>query len=100
MKHASRLFAVLVIVSSGLAGCSGSTPPSSSSSAPAPAASAGNSADKEWAMPNKNYSANRYSELAQITVENVKTLKPAWTFSTGVLRGHEGEPIVVGDTMY
>jgi len=100
MKHASALFAVLVIVSSGLAGCSGSTPSPSGSSSSAPAASAGNSADKEWAMPNKNYSASRYSELSQITADNVKTLRPAWTFSTGVLRGHEGEPIVVGDTMY
>jgi PQQ-dependent dehydrogenase (methanol/ethanol family) len=24
----------------------------------------------------------------------------AWTFSTGVLRGHEGGPLVIGDTMY
>ena len=24
----------------------------------------------------------------------------AWTFSTGVLRGHEGGPLVVGDVMY
>ena len=24
----------------------------------------------------------------------------AWTFSTGVLRGHEGAPLVVGDVMY
>src|SRR5580658_7444849 len=23
-----------------------------------------------------------------------------WTFSTGVLGGHEGQPLVVGDTMY
>ena len=31
---------------------------------------------------------------------NVKNLRPAWTFSTGVLRGHEGGPLVVGSTMY
>jgi glucose dehydrogenase len=30
----------------------------------------------------------------------VKDLKVAWTFSTGVLRGHEGSPLVIGDTMY
>jgi lanthanide-dependent methanol dehydrogenase len=30
----------------------------------------------------------------------VKDLKVAWTFSTGVLRGHEGGPLVVGSTMY
>ena len=27
-------------------------------------------------------------------------LAPAWTFSTGVLRGHEGAPLVIGDMMY
>ena len=27
-------------------------------------------------------------------------MKPVWSFSTGVLRGHEGAPLVVGDTMY
>src|SRR5438128_12535080 len=56
--------------------------------------------DKQWTMPAKDYSATRYSGLAQITKENVKNLRPAWTFSTGTLRGHEGAPLVVGDTMY
>ena len=51
-------------------------------------------------MPNKNLSATRYSGLTEINTENVKNLRAAWTFSTGVLRGHEGEPIVVGSTMY
>ena len=27
-------------------------------------------------------------------------LHPVWTFSTGVLAGHEGQPLVVNDTMY
>jgi len=56
--------------------------------------------DKEWAIPNKNAASTRYSDLGQITADNVKNLKVAWTFSTGVLRGHEGEPIVVNNTMY
>ena len=30
----------------------------------------------------------------------MKNLQVAWTFSTGVLRGHEGGPLVIGDTMY
>jgi PQQ-dependent dehydrogenase (methanol/ethanol family) len=57
-------------------------------------------ADREWTMPNKNQSATRYSPLSEINTENVANLKVAWTFSTGVLRGHEGEPLVVGSTMY
>ncbi len=42
----------------------------------------------------------RYSPLAQIDTGNVARLKVAWTFSTGVLRGHEGAPLVVGSVMY
>ncbi len=55
---------------------------------------------KNWAIQTGNYANTRYSELKQITTDNVKTLKVAWTFSTGVLRGHEGSPLVVGDVMY
>ena len=54
----------------------------------------------QWVLPAQNYASHRYSELNQITAGNVKNLKVAWTFSTGVLRGHEGTPLVVGDTMY
>ena len=42
----------------------------------------------------------RYSPLTQIDAGNVARLKVAWTFSTGVLRGHEGAPLVVGSVMY
>lgn len=42
----------------------------------------------------------RFSPLHQIDAGNVSRLKVAWTFSTGVLRGHEGAPIVVGSVMY
>src|SRR6201999_1657150 len=54
----------------------------------------------EWAMPAKDYAGSRYSGLTQITPQNAKTLHPVWTFSTGVLGGHEGQPLVVKDTMY
>ena len=54
----------------------------------------------EWVMPNGNYSSTRYSTLSQINKDNVGDLQPAWTFSTGVLRGHEGGPLVIGDVMY
>jgi PQQ-dependent dehydrogenase (methanol/ethanol family) len=54
----------------------------------------------DWVMPNGNYASTRYSELDQINAGNVKDLKVAWTFSTGVLRGHEGGPLVIGDVMY
>src|SRR5206468_13108681 len=51
-------------------------------------------------MPAKDYSATRYSGLTQITASNAARLRPVWTFSTGVLRGHEGQPLVVGHTLY
>jgi PQQ-dependent dehydrogenase (methanol/ethanol family) len=55
---------------------------------------------KNWAMQAGNEANHRYSTLAQINKGNVKNLQVAWTFSTGVLRGHEGGPLVIGDTMY
>src|SRR5205814_8588813 len=36
----------------------------------------------------------------QINKANVKSLKAAWTFSTGVLNGHEGNPLVINNVMY
>jgi lanthanide-dependent methanol dehydrogenase len=55
---------------------------------------------KQWVMPTGNYANTRHSTLKQITADNVGRLQVAWTFSTGVLRGHEGAPLVVGDVMY
>ena len=42
----------------------------------------------------------RYSPLTEINAGNVQRLTPVWTFSTGVLRGHEGAPLVVGGVIY
>jgi PQQ-dependent dehydrogenase (methanol/ethanol family) len=53
-----------------------------------------------WAIWGGNYAGTRYSTLSQIDKSNVARLKVAWTFSTGVLRGHEGGPLVVGGTLY
>ncbi|MEJ0049481.1 MAG: methanol/ethanol family PQQ-dependent dehydrogenase [Rhodospirillales bacterium] len=53
-----------------------------------------------WAIPAGNYASQRYSTLTQINTKTAKNLRPVWTFSTGVLRGHEGGPLVIGDVMY
>ncbi len=53
-----------------------------------------------WAMQAGDNYNQRYSSLKQITAGNVDKLQVAWTFSTGVLRGHEGSPLVIGDMMY
>ena len=56
--------------------------------------------EANWVMQGKNYSADHYSTSKQINKKNVSKLAPSWTFSTGVLSGHEGAPLVVGDMMY
>src|ERR1700726_3254121 len=55
---------------------------------------------KQWVMQQGDDANTRYSKLNQINASNVKKLQVAWTFSTGVLRGHEGGPLVIGDVMY
>jgi lanthanide-dependent methanol dehydrogenase len=55
---------------------------------------------KQWVMQQGDNANTRYSKLNQINSTNAGKLQVAWTFSTGVLRGHEGGPLVVGDTMY
>ena len=56
--------------------------------------------DAQWLRPAKDYASTRYSDLGEITNANVKQLKLAWSFSTGVNRGQEAAPLVVGSTMY
>ena len=56
--------------------------------------------DTQWVAPRKDYANQAYSRLSQVNQHNVHRLKAAWTFSTGVNRGHEGAPLVVGHVMY
>jgi PQQ-dependent dehydrogenase (methanol/ethanol family) len=54
----------------------------------------------DWVMTGRTYDLQRFSPLNQINAQNVTDLSPAWSFSTGTLRGHEGNPLVIGDVMY
>ncbi len=54
----------------------------------------------QWTMPAGDYANTRYSPLDKINASNVKNLKIAATFSTGIPHGHEGQPLVVGSTLY
>jgi PQQ-dependent dehydrogenase (methanol/ethanol family) len=56
--------------------------------------------DGQWPMPAKNFASTRFSGLDEINTSNAASLRVAWTFSTGIDRGQEAAPIVVGDTMY
>lgn len=54
----------------------------------------------EWHTPGLNPALLRYSHLDQITAANVNQLAVVSTFSTGLNKGHEAAPIVVGGTLY
>jgi PQQ-dependent dehydrogenase (methanol/ethanol family) len=56
--------------------------------------------DGNWPMAARDPQNTRFSPLAQIDTSNVRNLKLAFTFSTGVVRGHEAAPLVIDDTMY
>ena len=55
---------------------------------------------KNWAMQAGDMYNQRYSKLTQINAQNVGKMQVAWMFSTGVLRGHEGSPLVMNGMMY
>src|SRR5471030_1709131 len=54
----------------------------------------------QWTRQARDYANTRYSPLSQINRKNVGRLRIAWTFSDGTAYGHEGAPLVEGDTMY
>jgi glucose dehydrogenase len=54
----------------------------------------------DWTMAARDFANTRYSPLDQITTDNVKSLKVAWRFDTGVNRGQDAAPLIVGKTMY
>src|SRR6266699_4986397 len=96
MKRSSMLLLVTFVLPVFTTACTDNGAPQQAQGSASPA----KEEDKQWGMPNKNYASTRYSSLNAINTDNVKNLKAAWSFSTGVLRGHEGGPLVVGSTMY
>lgn len=54
----------------------------------------------QWTKPSGDYGGLRYSPLDRINTTNVKNLIVTTTLQTGIPRGHEGQPLVVNDTMY
>ena len=54
----------------------------------------------QWTMAAGDYASTRFSPLDEINAGNASRLKAAWTFSTGMLAGHEAAPLIVGSTMY
>ncbi|HEX7002711.1 MAG TPA: methanol/ethanol family PQQ-dependent dehydrogenase [Trueperaceae bacterium] len=53
-----------------------------------------------WLHYRRTYNGWGYSPLDQINRQNVSNLVPAWTYSTGVIEGHEAPPIVNDGVMF
>jgi len=54
----------------------------------------------DWLMVRRTYDGWGYSPLDQISTKNVERLQPVWSFSTGVVSGHEAPPIVNNGVMF
>jgi len=54
----------------------------------------------DWLMVRRTYDGWGYSPLDQITTKNIERLQPVWSFSTGVVSGHEAPPIVNNGVMF
>ena len=57
-------------------------------------------ADGDWLMVRRTYDGWGYSPLGDITPGNIARLQPVWSFSTGVVNGHEAPPIVNNGVMF
>ncbi|TFH66783.1 MAG: hypothetical protein E4G90_01790, partial [Gemmatimonadales bacterium] len=66
--------------------------------AAAPAAAAIPAAN--WPSSGRDLGLTRFSPLTEITPANVNRLTVKWTFGTGSLRGHEGNPLVIDGRLY
>jgi PQQ-dependent dehydrogenase (methanol/ethanol family) len=60
----------------------------------------GTPAPTDWAAPGGDVALTRHSPLTQITPANIADLRVAWSFATGSIRGHEGNPLVVGSRLF
>ncbi len=54
----------------------------------------------QWTLPAGDYANTRYSPLAQINTQNVQNLHMVSSYSVGIPHGFEGQPLVVGSTLY
>lgn len=54
----------------------------------------------EWTLPAGDLANTRFSTLDQINTSNVSKLRLITSMATGIPHGHEGNPLVVNNTMY
>ena len=89
-KAAARGIVVGVVVAGGLLGAI----------AVAHARTAAPAANGDWTLPGRTPQGTRYSPLKMITPQNVGTLHEVWSYTDSIKDGHEGQPLVVHNTLY
>jgi PQQ-dependent dehydrogenase (methanol/ethanol family) len=104
-RYIPALAASVLLVAGWFAIKAQSSAQSAGSSSDVPGAAAGIHiisavANGQWTMPAGDYGNTRYSPLDKINSTNVQNLKIAGMVSTGIPQGHEGQPLVVGSTLY
>jgi lanthanide-dependent methanol dehydrogenase len=57
-------------------------------------------AGAQWLTPSGTPGGSRFSVLSDINAANVSALVEDFAFPTGTIASHQGQPLVVGDTMY
>jgi PQQ-dependent dehydrogenase (methanol/ethanol family) len=65
-----------------------------------PLVGAAQSAEGEWPQAARDDANTRFSPLAEIDTGNVAKLREVFSFTTGVLHGHEAAPIVAEGSLY
>lgn len=96
-----RLAAGLALVLAGAAatGIGAASAAGAFAATPAHPASSGPAA-ADWPQPGGNYGSQRFSPLTQVNTGNAGHLQVAWEMSMGTDRGLEGQPLVIGNTMF
>jgi glucose dehydrogenase len=54
----------------------------------------------DWPLYGRTHDNQRFSGLRQITVDNVSTLEPRWSFKSGKIGSFQTNPIVIDGVMY
>jgi lanthanide-dependent methanol dehydrogenase len=90
IEHVARVLVLLTVL----------VPGPTIAQPPQPPAAAAPAEDGNWTMPAKNYASTRFSGLDEINVSNANRLQLSFTFSSGVMRGHESAPLVVDGMLY
>ncbi len=111
MKRTITFFSLIFLLSIGLWQCQTTTQPQAEKGSEAhirtvttavddAAIANGDKNQGDWLTYGRNYQEDRYSELDQITKENVKELGLAWAMELGTKRGIQSTPIVVDGILF